>query len=281
MKDIESTAEYSSKNTGVSYNHIGNFKSLSQAGQDAVYNLLGLLPKLLPESRDSVHSTTKSAIADGTITVHEESVDIRTISRDTANSLNKLDKIFDKKKVEERQELARFFAKDAFEQLHYWEPKTKEEKVAKAIAHGVVAEVSARVAGNKAGSGFYAGVTNEALIGEIQSIAKEKSDVAQSLSALLGAAVNGSLGRSPVIGTAEAQYGTKWDASCVIRINSELVLDEYINIIVPVELNGTGQNQAYVRCRNFGNQYQAYGFLPRRTPLFNLQKKGHSREGKR
>ena len=113
-------------------------------------------------------------------------------------------------------------------------------------------------------------------IGEIQKIVKEKSDVAQTLSALLGAAVNGSLGRSPVIGTAEAQYGTKWDASGVIRINSELVLDEYINIIVPVELNGTDQNQAYIRCRNFGNQYQAYGFLPRRSPLFNLQKKGHS-----
>ena len=76
------------------------------------------MPKLLPESKDSAHSTTKSAIADGTITVHDESVDIRSISRDTANSLNKLDKIFDKKKVEERQELARLFAKDAFEQLH-------------------------------------------------------------------------------------------------------------------------------------------------------------------
>ena len=211
MKDIESTAEYSSKNTGVSYNHIGNFKSLSQAGQDAVYNLLGLLPKLLPESRDSVHSTTKSAIADGTITVHDESVDIRTISTDTANSLNKLDKIFDKKKIEERQELSKLFAKEAFGQLHNWNPTSKEGKAAKAIAHGVVAEVSARVAGNKPGSGFYAGATNEALIGEIQKIAKEKPDVAQSLSALLGAAVNGSLGYSPVTGAAEAQYGTKWN----------------------------------------------------------------------
>ena len=211
MKDIESTAEYSSKNTGVSYNHIGNFKSLSQAGQDAVYNLLGLLPKLLPESRDSVHSTTKSAIADGTITVHDESVDIRTISTDTANSLNKLDKIFDKKKIEERQELSKLFAKEAFGQLHNWNPTSKEGKAAKAIAHGVVAEVSARMAGNKPGSGFYAGATNEALIGEIQKIAKEKPDVAQSLSALLGAAVNGSLGYSPVTGAAEAQYGTKWN----------------------------------------------------------------------
>ena len=223
MKDIENTAEYSSKNTGVSYNHIGNFKSLSQAGQDAVYNLLGLLPKLLPESRDSVHSTTKSAIADGTITVHDESVDMRTISRDTANSLNKLDKIFDKKKVEERQELARLFAKDAFEQLHYWEPKTKEGKAAKAIAHGVVAEVSARMAGNKPGSVFYAGATNEALIGEIQKIAKEKLDVAQTLSALLGAAVNGSLGYSPVTGAAEAQYGTKWNYQGAMKINGKIV----------------------------------------------------------
>lgn len=217
MKDIENTAEYSSKNIGISYNHIGNFKSLSQAGQDAVYNSLGLLPKLLPESKDSAHSTTKSAIADGTITVHDESVDIRSISRDTANSLNKLDKIFDKKKVEERQELARLFAKDAFEQLHYWEPKTKEEKVAKAIAHGVVEEVSARVAGNKPGSGFYAGVTNEALIGEIQKVAKINPAVAQWLSAGVGAVVNAGLGKPVITGAAEAQYGTKWNEYQTIK----------------------------------------------------------------
>lgn len=88
-------------------------------------------------------------------------------------------------------------------------PTSKEGKVAKAIAHGIVAEVSSRMAGNKPGSGFYAGATNEALIGEIQKIAKEKPDVAQTLSALLGAAVNGTLGYSPVTGAAEAQYGTK------------------------------------------------------------------------
>ena len=33
------------------------------------------------------------------------------------------------------------------------------------------------MAGNKPGSGFYAGATNEALIVEIQKIAKEKPDV--------------------------------------------------------------------------------------------------------
>ena len=101
------------------------------------------------------------------------------------------------------------FVKEAFGQLHNWNPTSKEGKVAKAIAHGIVAEVSSRMAGNKPGSGFYAGATNEALIGEIQKIAKEKPDVAQTLSALLGAAVNGTLGYSPVTGAAEAQYGTK------------------------------------------------------------------------
>ena len=118
--------------------------------------------------------------------------------------MNKLDEIFDNKKIEERQELSKLFAKEAFGQLHNLNPTSKEGKVAKAIAHGIVAEVSSRMAGNKPGSGFYAGATNEALIGEIQ-----KPDVAQTLSALLGAAVNGTLGYSPVTGAAEAQYGTK------------------------------------------------------------------------
>ena len=125
--------------------------------------------------------------------------------------MNKLDEIFDKKKIEERQELSKLFAKEAFGQLHNLNPTSKEGKVAKAIAHGIVAEVSSRMAGNKLGSGFYAGATYEALIGEIQKIAKEKPDVAQTLSALLGAAVNGTLGYSPVTGAAEAQYGTKWN----------------------------------------------------------------------
>lgn len=211
VKDVENTAEYTSRNVGMSYNHVGNFKNLSKAGQDAVWNTLGKLPNLLPDSSKSASSTTTSAISNGTIEVRDANFNMQTLSRDTKDSLNKLDEIFDKKKIEERQELSKLFAKEAFGQLHNWNPTSKEGKTVKAIAHGVVAEVSARMAGNKPGSGFYAGATNEALIGEIQKIAKEKPDVAQTLSALLGAAVNGSLGHSPVTGAAEAQYGTKWN----------------------------------------------------------------------
>ena len=211
VKDIENTAEYTSRNVGMSYNHVGDFKNLSKAGKDAVWNTLGTLPNLLPDSSKSSSSTTKSAISNGTIEVRDADFNMQILSRDTKDSLNKLDEIFDKKKIEERQELSKLFAKEAFGQLHNWNPTSKEGKAAKAIAHGVVAEVSSRMAGNKPGSGFYAGATNEALIGEIQKIAKEKPDVAQSLSALLGAVVNGSLGYSPVTGAAEAQYGTKWN----------------------------------------------------------------------
>lgn len=219
VKDIKNKAEYKSSNTGLSYTSVSGFKNLSQAGKDAVYNSLGLLPKLLPDSEKSAESTTKSVIANGTITTESANIDINKISKDTKNSLNKLDTIFDKKKVEERQELARLFAKDAFEQLHYWEPKTKEGKAAKALAHAVVAETSARIAGNPTGSGFYAGATNEALMGEIQKIAKSNPAVAQWLSASLGALVNHGLGKSPITGATEAQYGTKWNSvGAVLRL---------------------------------------------------------------
>ena len=227
VKDVENTAEYTSRNVGMSYNHVGDFKNLSKAGKDAVWNTLGTLPNLLPDSSKSSSSTTKSAISNGTIEVRDANFNMQTLSRDTKDSLNKLDEIFDKKKIEERQELSKLFTKEAFGQLHNWNPTSKEGKAAKAIAHGVVAEVSARMAGNEPGSGFYAGATNEALIEEIQKIAKEKPDVAQTLSALLGAAVNGSLGYSPVTGAAEAQYGTKWNQSGVMPKNKDYIFVRY------------------------------------------------------
>ena len=240
VKDVENTAEYTSRNVGMSYNHVGNFKNLSKAGKDAVWNTLGTLPNLLPDSSKSSSSTTKSAISNGTIEVRDANFNMQTLSRDTKDSLNKLDEIFDKKKIEERQELSKLFAKEAFGQLHNWNPTSKEGKAAKAIAHGVVAEVSARMAENKPGSVFYAGATNESLVGEIQKIAKEKPDVAQSLSALLGAAVNSSLGYSPVTGAAEAQYGTKWNQLSEHQIES-------LRIAILRNLDDNGSVEALIR----------------------------------
>ena len=124
--------------------------------------------------------------------------------------------------------------------MHYWEPKTKEEKVAKAIAHGVVAEVSTRVAGNKPGSGFYAGVTNEALIDEIQKVDKTNPAVAQWLSAGVGAVVNAGLGKPVITGAAEAQYGTKWNQSGVMPKNKDYIFVRYDGNLKSTYVPGDG-----------------------------------------
>ena len=262
IKDIKNKAEYTSRNTGLSYTSVSGFKNLSQAGKDAVYNSLGLLPKLLPDSSKSSESTTKSAIANGTIKTQSSNIDIDKISRDTESSLNKLDTIFDKKKVEERQELARLFAKDAFEQLHYWKPKTKEEKVAKALAHAVVAESSARIAGNPAGSGFYAGLSNEALIGEIQKISKSNPAVAQWLSASLGAVVNGALDKPVVTGATEAQYGTKWNG--------------YLNVTDSI-IEGAKDFANYVATNHLqGRKARGHGIVAGNRDFFRYTNKGKS-----
>ena len=105
---------------------------------DKIYNSIGLVPNLGVESKGKASSTTQSAISDGILTVDGKEIDTKTINTNTENTLHQLDKIFDKKKIEERQELARLFSKNAFEQLHNWQPTTKDGKVAKSIAHGVV-----------------------------------------------------------------------------------------------------------------------------------------------
>ena len=116
-----------------------------------------------------------------------------------------------KKKIEERQELARLFSKNAFEQLHNWQPTTKDGKIAKSIAHGIIGEVAARMAGNTPGSGFKATMTNELLIDEIKKVAKYDPALAQWLSAAVGGMVNKASGKNANVGAAVSSYATKWN----------------------------------------------------------------------
>ncbi len=205
MEDIKNTAEYSQKGMGVSYTHYSKKEEAKAKSNDK-----GFIPMPTVGASGKASSTTKSAIAPGTITI-KTPIDISKINRDTKNSLNELAKIFDKKKMEERQELARLVAKYGFEQLHKWEPKTDKERAEKAIAHGVVAELVSRLGGNGAGSGFAAGAINEALISKFGTTAKDHPEAAQWASFALGAMVNGALGKPVQAGGAVAQYGTKWN----------------------------------------------------------------------
>ena len=234
MKDIKNEAEYTYSNNGIGYNYYGSKKKLEEMktkdkkGYDKIYNNIGLVPNLGVGSKGKASSTTQSAISDGILSVDGKEIDTKTINTNTENTLHQLDKIFDKKKIEERQELARLFSKNAFEQLHNWQPTTKDGKVAKSIAHGIIGELAARIAGNTPGSGFKATMTNEMLIDEIRKLAKDNSDLAQWLSAGLGALVNFSTDSDSNLGAAVASYGTKWNEVSVSQVerSNETFLNE-------------------------------------------------------
>ena len=218
MKDIQNEAEYTYSNNGIGYNYYGSKKKLEEMkrndkkGYDKIYNSIGLVPILGVGSKGKASSTTQSAISDGILTVDGKQIDTKTINTNTENTLHQLDKIFDKKKIEERQELARLFAKNAYEQLHNWQPTTKEGKIVKAFSHGVIGEWAARMAGNAPGSGFKATMTNELLIEKIKQIADNDPALAQWLSAAVGGVVNKASGKNVNAGSAVASYATKWNS---------------------------------------------------------------------
>ena len=197
-------------------------------GYDKIYNSIGLVPNLGVGSKGKANSTTQSAISDGILTVDGKEIDTKTINTNTENTLHQLDKIFDKKKIEERQELARLFAKNAYEQLHNWQPTTKEGKIAKAFAHGVIGEWAARMAGNAPGSGFKATMTNELLIEKIKQIADNDPALAQWLSATVGGVVNKVSGDPVNTGAAVASYATKWNEGAynVNRVDLDGISEE-------------------------------------------------------
>ena len=127
-------------------------------GYDKIYNSIGLVPNLGIESKGKASSTTQSAISDGILTVDGKQIDTKTINTNTENTLHQLDKIFDKKKIEERQELARLFAKNAFEEVHRLSDKYhwKEGGPEKVALHAAIGEITAQLAGNPNGSGAVA-----------------------------------------------------------------------------------------------------------------------------
>lgn len=185
MKDIQNEAEYTYSNNGIGYNYYGSKKKLEEMktndkkGYDKIYNSIGLVPNLGVESKGKASSTTQSAISDGILTVDGKEIDTKTINTNTENTLHQLDKIFDKKKIEERQELARLFSKNAFEQLHNWQSTTKDGKVAKSIAHGVVGGKSSN---SGAATTSYATKWNEGLFHidrvDLDGISEDNKDLA-------------------------------------------------------------------------------------------------------
>ena len=220
MKDIQNEAEYTYSNNGIGYNYYGSKKKLNQlhvednSSYNKIYNSIGLVPNLGVGSKGKASSTTQSAISDGILTVDGKEIDTKTINTNTDNTLHQLNKIFDKKKIEERQELARLFAKNAFEEVHRLSDKYhwNDGSAQKVALHAAIGEIAAQLAGNPNGSGAVAAGVNELAIRKIvEKVGKDHPDIAQSLSAILGGVTNKIIAKSSVAGAGIAALGAKYN----------------------------------------------------------------------
>ena len=198
FEDIQNKADYKSGGAGVKVNKNNN----------ADYNEKGITPDIgMPASGDA-ESTTKATISKGTIEIRDkdkQKQDIEKLNRDTANSLNKLGEIFDKTKIEERQELANLFGELAYNEIHYMDGSNEQ----KALYHAVVGGIMSKLTNGDFLSGASAAGINKLVIEDIDKVAGGDPDKAQWVSAVLGAVIRGLVSGNTQAGGSAAASGTK------------------------------------------------------------------------
>ena len=189
-EDKGNKADYKAGGMGVSYSPNDKSSKLNQRG---------LTPNLTPTVKDKANSTTKSAVAEGTIHItnqEQQKQDIANLNRNTKNSLNQLQEIFDKTKVEERQELVGMLEKYGNQAIHkYAESKGwKDGSTEKMLLHGAFGALMGDMAGGSAASGALSGGVNEYVMGYLTKTkgkewVQKHPDTVQWLSAGVGAAI--------------------------------------------------------------------------------------------
>ena len=210
-EDKENKADYKAGGMGVSY--LPNNKS-------SKLNQRGLTPNLTPTVKDNADSTTKSAVAEGTIHItnkEKQKQDIASLNRDTKNSLNQLQEIFDKTKVEERQELVGMLEKYGNQAIHtYAESKGwKDGSTEKMLLHGAFGALMGDMAGGSAATGALSGGVNEYVMGYLTKTkgkdwVQEHPDTVQWISAGVGAAI-GASAKDMATGANVALDASKWN----------------------------------------------------------------------
>ena len=189
-EDKENKADYKAGGMGVSYSPNDKSSKLNQRG---------LTPNLTPTVKDKANSTTKSAVAEGTIHItnqEQQKQDIANLNRNTKNSLNQLQEIFDKTKVEERQELVGMLEKYGNQAIHkYAESKGwKDGSTEKMLLHGAFGALMGDMAGGSATTGALSGSVNEYVMGYLTKLKGEDwvqkhPDTVQWIGAGVGAAI--------------------------------------------------------------------------------------------
>ena len=209
-ENIDNKAEYKASGKGISYS----------TGAGVPLNALGLLSNMGPTVKDKAGTTTKSAISKGTITITDkenQKQDIEKLNRNTEDSRNKLKEIFDKTKVEEKQELIHMMNIVGNQIIHEaadhygW----KEGSTEKLLLHGAIGALTGTMSGGNALSGAVSGSVNEFALAYMEKTKGRDwmdthPDTVQAISTALGA-VAGSLTGDRNTGAYTAQMGTKWN----------------------------------------------------------------------
>ena len=209
-ENIDNKAEYKASEKGISYS----------TGAGVPLNALGLLSNMGPTVKDKAGTTTTSAVSKGTITITDKenrTQDIEKLNRNTENSLNKLKEIFDKTKVEEKQELIHMMNIVGNQIIHEaadhygW----KEGSTEKLLLHGAIGALTGSMSGGNALSGAVSGSVNEFALAYMEKTKGREwmdthPDTVQAISTALGA-VAGSLTGDRNTGAYTAQMGTRWN----------------------------------------------------------------------
>lgn len=216
FENIQNKADYKSGGAGVKVNKNNN----------ADYNEKGITPDIGMPASGEAESTTNATISKGTIEIRDkdkQKQDIEKLNRDTANSLNKLGEIFDKTKIEERQELANLFGELAYNEIHYMDGSNEQ----KALYHAVVGGIMSKLTGGDFLAGATAAGINKLVIEEVKKAANYDPDKMQWVSAALGAVVAEFVSGNPQAGGSVAASGTKNNAVADIIFNPKRVLNGY------------------------------------------------------
>lgn len=197
-EDVDNKAEYSSKDVGINVN-------INNGAKD---NEKGVTPNIGMPAKDEDESTTKAGVAQGTIEIKDkenQKQNIEDLNRDTKNTLNKLEQIFDKQTVAERKEMAALFGELAYNVVHNIDGTPEQKAALHALVGGIMGELT--------GSGFLAGASgaavNKLLSDELKKIAGDDPALHQWLSAALGAVVSDVVADNGQAGSSTAASGTK------------------------------------------------------------------------
>ena len=211
FEDIQNKADYKAGGAGIKVNK----------NNDAEYNEKGITPDIGMPASGEAESTTKATISKGTIEIRDkenQKQDINKLNRDNQNSLNRLGEIFDKTKIEERQELANLFGELAYNEIHYMDGSNEQ----KALYHAVVGGIMSKLTGGDFLAGATAAGINKLVIEEVKKAANYDPDKMQWVSAVLGAVVAEFVSGNAQAGASAAASGTK---------NNYLNINEYQNYL--------------------------------------------------